>query len=203
MSKVLYIKANSKPEGESRTFMISDAFIEAYREAHPDDEIVTIDLYKEDIRFIDYHDMDEMFGPNKLTDEHRKHPIARYAYEFAEADKYVVAAPMWNLGVPAILKAYFDYVSISGITFKYTSGGPIGLLNGKKAINIVTRGGDYTEEQNIAFEFTDSFVKAIMAFYGVLDYTSIAADNTDVSSKDPVGCVNRAIEKAIEVAKTF
>ncbi len=31
MSKILYIKANPKPEGESRTFTVSDAFIETYK----------------------------------------------------------------------------------------------------------------------------------------------------------------------------
>ena len=49
MSKVLYIKANAKLDGESRTFKISDAFVQAYRKSHPHDEIITLDLYKERI----------------------------------------------------------------------------------------------------------------------------------------------------------
>ena len=35
MSKVLYIKANIKPEGQSRTFRISDEFVESYKKQHP------------------------------------------------------------------------------------------------------------------------------------------------------------------------
>ena len=31
MSKVLYIKANIKQEGESRTFKVSDSFVEEYK----------------------------------------------------------------------------------------------------------------------------------------------------------------------------
>lgn len=31
MNKVLYIKANAKPEGKSRTFKISDVFIDEYK----------------------------------------------------------------------------------------------------------------------------------------------------------------------------
>ena len=50
---------------------------------------------------------------------------------------------MWNLSIPAILKAYIDYVSVVGITFKYTSKGPVGILKNKKAIYIVARGGEY------------------------------------------------------------
>ena len=38
MSKVLYIKANIKPEGQSRTFKISDKFIEEYKLQNPEDE---------------------------------------------------------------------------------------------------------------------------------------------------------------------
>lgn len=51
MSKILYVKANAKPEGVSRTFKVSDSFVKAYKELHPDDEIITLDLYKEDLRW--------------------------------------------------------------------------------------------------------------------------------------------------------
>ncbi len=57
MSKVLMIKANLKPEGHSRTFEISDAFIKEYKEAHPEDEIVTLDLYKEGVQFLQPEDL--------------------------------------------------------------------------------------------------------------------------------------------------
>lgn len=53
MSFVLYIKANAKNEGESRTFRVSDSFIEAYKSSHPKDKVITLDLYKEGIGF--YH----------------------------------------------------------------------------------------------------------------------------------------------------
>jgi FMN-dependent NADH-azoreductase len=65
----------------------------------------------------------------------------KYAYQFAEADKYIIAAPFWNLSFPAILKAYIDYICVTGITFKYTAEGPVGLGQGKKAVHIVARGG--------------------------------------------------------------
>lgn len=43
-------------------------------------------------------------------DESRNHPVLKYSYQVLEADKYVFAEPLWNLGVPAILKAYIDYI---------------------------------------------------------------------------------------------
>ena len=57
MSKVLYIKANVKPEGQSRTFKVSDKFIEEYKLQNPEDEIVTLDLYEENIDFLKGEDL--------------------------------------------------------------------------------------------------------------------------------------------------
>lgn len=58
MSKVLYIKANIKEEGQSRTFQVSDYFVEMYKKNHPEDEIITLDLYKEGIGFLRPQDLD-------------------------------------------------------------------------------------------------------------------------------------------------
>ena len=85
MSKVLYIKANIKKEGESRTFKVSDYFIEEYKKNNPGDEVIELDLYKENIDFLRPDDLNGIFGPK--TEESRNHPILKYAYQFAEADK--------------------------------------------------------------------------------------------------------------------
>jgi FMN-dependent NADH-azoreductase len=201
MSKVLYIKANVKPEGVSRTFKISDKFVEQYREQNPNDELITLDLYKEGIGFLKGEDLNSVFGPK--TDESRKHPILKYAYQFAEADKYIIAAPMWNLSIPAILKAYIDYVCVTGITFKYTAEGPVGLCQGKKAVHIVTRGGGYSEGPAAAYEMGDRYLRTIFGFFGITDFTTISADKLDVIGEDVEAIVKNAIEKAEEKAKNF
>lgn len=201
MSKVLYIKANAKLEGESRTFKISDGFIEAYKQSHPGDEVITLDLYKEGIGMLSANDINSIFGPKNK--ESRNHPILKYAYEFAEVDKYVIAEPLWNLSVPAILKAYIDYISVSGITFQYTAEGPVGLCKGKKAINISTRGGEYSKEPNSSYEMGDRYLRTIFAFFGIMDFTTIAADGLDVIGNDVSAIVGNAIKDAKEKAKSF
>jgi FMN-dependent NADH-azoreductase len=201
MSKVLYIKANAKPEGTSRTFKIADSFIEAYKESHPEDEIITLDLYKEGIGLLSEEDINSVFGPK--TAESKNHPILKYAYQFAEADKYVVAEPMWNLNIPAILKAYIDYICVTGITFKYTAEGPVGLCQGKKAVNISARGGEYSVEPFSAFEMGDRYLRTIFGFLGITDFTTISADALDVIGNDVNGIVQNAVNTAKEIAKNF
>lgn len=201
MKKVLYIKANVKPEGESRTYKISDAFVEEYKKNNPEDEIITLDLYKENIDFLKEKDLETVFGPK--NEESRNHPILRYAYEFVDADKYIVSAPMWNLSIPAILKAYIDYVSVSGITFKYTARGPVGLCQDKKAIFISSRGGDYSNEITSNFEMGERYIKTIFTFFGITDFKSIAAENLDVQGIDVNDILDKTKKEAKEMAKEF
>ncbi len=198
MSKVLYIKANIKNEGESRTFKVSDSFVEEYKRNNPEDEIITLDLYKENIDFLRADDLGKLFGPK--DEESKNNSILKYAYEFAVADKYIIAAPMWNLSFPAILKAYIDYVSVSGITFKYTAEGPVGLLNNKKAVHIVSRGGAY---DNSPYEMGDRYLRTILGFFGIKDIETIAIDNLDVIGVNVEEKVEEGIEKATSLAKKF
>ena len=198
MSKVLYVKANIKNEGESRTFKVSDSFVEEYKKNNPEDEIITLDLYKENIDFLRADDLGKLFGPK--DEESKNNSILKYAYQFADADKYIIAAPMWNLSFPAILKAYIDYVSVSGITFKYTAEGPVGLLNNKKAVHIVSRGGGY---DNSPYEMGDRYLRTILGFFGIKDIETIAIDNLDVIGVNVKEKVKEGIEKAISLAKKF
>ncbi len=201
MSKVLYIKANAKPEGQSRSFAVSDAFIEEYKKNNPNDEITTLDLYKEEIDFLSGEDIADVFGPK--TEESKNHPILKYAYQFLEADKYVVAAPFWNLGLPAILKAYIDYICVTGITFKYTENGPVGLCTDKKAIHIVARGGHYLEGPATGFEMGDRYLRVLFGFLGIVDFETVPVEGVDVVGADVEAIVAKATKRAKEIAENF
>ncbi len=132
-----------------------------------------------------------------LDNEVRKH-----AKLFAECEKYIFAAPMWNLSIPSILKAYFDYVSYVGITFKYTENGPMGLLSDKprKAMHIVTRGGMYSEGVAKEFELGDKYIRTILGFLGVGDVQTLALENTNVLQGEDL---QQAIYKSHNEAKEF
>lgn len=201
MNKVLYIKANIKPEGQSRTFQVADGFIEEYRRLNPEDEIITLDLYKENIDFLRPEDLAAVFG--EKTPESRNHPILKYAYQMAEVDKVVVATPMWNLGVPAIVKAYFDYVSVTGITFKYTAQGPVGICKADKALIVSGRGGDYSSEIGSQFEMGERYLRTILSFFGIKEIKSIAAENLDVIGVDVEKIISDTITESKEIAKDF
>ncbi len=201
MSKILYVKADAKPAEESRTFKISDCFIEEYKKLHPSDEVVLLDLYKEEIAPLPYGKINELHTP--ADGAGHNHPILKYAYQFLEADKFVIAAPFWNLSIPAILKAYIDYITVTGITFKYTANGPVGLCTGKKVVHITSRGGVYSAEPMSSYEMGDRYLRTILGFLGVTDFTTIAADGLDVVGNDVNAILNDSITSAKEIVKGF
>ncbi len=201
MSKVLYIKANSKPEGTSKTFKVSDEFIAAYKQHNPNDEITVLNLYDEDIHFLTGGDIESVFGPK--DESSTAHPILKYAYQFLEADKYVIAAPFWNLGLPSILKAYIDYICVTGITFKYTEAGPVGLCTGRKAVHIVSRGGHYMEGPATGFEMGDRYLRVLFGFLGIVEFSTIAIEGVDIVGADVDAIIARSIKQCHVLAEDF
>ncbi len=200
MAKVLYIK--SSPKGEfSNTNRISDAFINKYKESNPSDEVITLELNELDLKFLSGADLADTFG--EKTEASKEHPILKYAYQFLEADKYVFSTPMWNLSFPAVVKAYLDYICVVGITFKYTEHGPVGLCENKKAIHITSRGGDYSNEYTAPLESGDKYLKILLNFLGVKDYTTVAADALDVATNDKEQIIADTIEKANSLVENF
>ena len=93
--------------------------------------------------------------------------------ELAAADVIVIGLPMYNFGVPSTLKAYFDHVARAGVTFRYTASGPEGLLRGKRAYVIATRGGRYAGTSS---DLQSAFVRQFLGFIGITDVEFIYAE---------------------------
>lgn len=131
------------------------------------------------------------------------HPILNYARQFAQADKYVIAEPMWNLSVPAILKAYIDYISVPDITFAFTEEGTRGLLYDRKAINISSRGGIYPKEMGARVEMGDSYLRKAFALFGIVKYQTLYLEGADIKKFDQEILLQQALEDAGRRALTF
>ncbi|HEX3015240.1 MAG TPA: FMN-dependent NADH-azoreductase, partial [Desulfobacteria bacterium] len=175
MAKVLYITANPKPVNDSFCLSAGQAFLDAYRQANPNDEVIPLDLYKMNIPLIDadvfsgWGKLQQGTAFEQLTAEEKKvvGDINQLCDQFVQADKYIFVTPMWNLGIPPKMKAYIDTICIAGKTFKYTESGPVGLMTAKKAVHIQARGGVYSEGPATGFEFGDRYIKALLTFLGV------------------------------------
>ncbi|MCY9656468.1 FMN-dependent NADH-azoreductase [Paenibacillus chondroitinus] len=210
MATVLYITAHPLDPEESFSLAVGKEFIEAYREANPTDEVVHLDLYKENIP---QFDADVLRGWEKLRSglsfnqlsEAEQSKVARLdaiVDQYVAADKYVYVSPMWNFSIPPVLKAYTDATSIPGKTFKYTKNGPEGLLSGKKALHIQASGSVYSEGPLAEVEMGYTYLKKILQFYGIQSMEAIFVEGTASSERAPA-IKEKAIAHAKEVAKRF
>ncbi|CAM2850736.1 FMN-dependent NADH-azoreductase [Hathewaya histolytica] len=211
MAKLLYINSNPKPEEKSYSLTVGNAFIDAYKEVNPEDEVITLDLYKMDIPLIDedtfsaWYKFEEGLSFEELTSKEQKNITNMNVIleQFLSADKYVFVTPLWNFSVPPMMKAYIDNVCIAGKTFKYTENGPVGLLTGKKAIHIQSRGGVYSKSPASDVEMGDKYMDTVLGFIGINDRASIIIEGVNSMADKAEVIKENAMSRAREVAKTF
>lgn len=96
--------------------------------------------------------------------------------ELRAADVIVIGAPMYNFGLATSLRAWFDHVIRAGETFSYEDGALKGLLLGKRAIVVESRGGHYTAAPSSAADFQEPYLRHLLGFIGVVDVTFLRAE---------------------------
>lgn len=95
------------------------------------------------------------------------------------ADVITVVYPVWWASMPAILKGYIDRVFANGFAFKNGENGPMGLLEGKKAILFSTTGfpSEIYEKIGMHSAMKQTTDKSIFEFCGieVIDHVFLGA----------------------------
>lgn len=208
MANVLFVKANSRPAEQAVSVQLYDAFLASYKETHPQDEVVELDLFAENLPYYDTDKINGMFKLGKgleLTAEEQAatNLVNKYLNQFLAADKVVFAFPLWNFTVPAVLHTYLDYLSQAGKTFRYTAEGPVGLLTDKKVTLLNARGGVYSEGPAAAVEMSVKYVQTILGFWGVQDITTVIVEGHNQFPDKAKEIIAEGIQKATTVAAAF
>lgn len=178
MSKVLFVKANDRPAEQAVSVKMYETFLNAYKSAHPDDEVTELDLFAAELPYYGNKAITAIYKQGQgfpLTEEEKKLAdlIESYMQQFLAADKVVFAFPLWNFTVPAPLVTYISYLAQAGRTFKYTAEGPVGLAGDKKVVLLSARGGDYSNEFMAAMEAANRFVASSIGLWGIQPETIV------------------------------
>jgi len=130
---------------------------------------------------------------------------ARSTFErFAAADEYLFTVPMWNHGIPYILKQLIDVVSQPGMIFGFDPvNGYTGLLENKRAAVVYT-GAVYGPGRGPGFgsDFQQPFFEDWLRWAGVDDIRTIAF-RPNLATADPEPGRRAAHARAAEVARGF
>ena len=108
--------------------------------------------------------------------------------ELRDADVIVIGVPMYNFSIPSTLRAYFDHIARSGITFRYTESGPEGLIKGKKTYVVVTRGGVYEPTADTQ----TSYLRQFLSFIGLTDLEFVYAEGLSLGADSQERSLNAA-----------
>lgn len=201
MENLLFINACVRGE-RSRTLKLARRFLDAYRAAHPDTVITERDLcaarlqpqYPEVLA-----ERDALWSAGKL-----EQPMFEPAWQFAAADKLVIAAPFWDMSFPAILKIYLERISVTNITFGYDAdGNSVGLSRADKLLLITTRGGNFSLPETEWMESGARHLKALCAMYGIPDFQLLCAEGLDDIRNDKAAILARAMQEAEAMAARF
>ncbi|HEX6232111.1 MAG TPA: NAD(P)H-dependent oxidoreductase [Jiangellaceae bacterium] len=206
MSTFLHISAS--PRGAaSESLALADVLVSAYLEANPEDVVEHWDLW--DGSLPDFgpnaaHAKMAVFGGQEFTAEQaaKWHEIESTFARFNRADRYLFSVPMWNAGVPYILKQFIDVVSQPGMIFGFDpEQGYSGLLEGKRAAVIYTS-GVYGEGRGPAFgnDFQVPYFEDWLRWAGVTDIETVHF-RPNLATNDAEAGRHAAQDRAREVAK--
>ena len=145
MGTLLHVSAS--PRGASSdSHTLVGAFLSTHRRAHPDVAVEELDLFDGKLpafgRLAAEAKMAAWGGGQPSAEQQGEWDAARAVFDrFAAADAYLFSVPMWNAGVPYVLKQWIDIISQPGWLFSFTPDvGYSGLIRAKKAAVIYTSG---------------------------------------------------------------
>ncbi|GAA4971839.1 FMN-dependent NADH-azoreductase [Kineococcus glutinatus] len=205
MSRLLHLSAS--PRGSlSESLALAATFLDTYRELNPLDDVDTFDLWDGTL---------PAFGPDaaaaKMTvfaggvpegAEARAWQRAVDTFErFDSYDRYLFSVPMWNAGVPYVLKQFIDVVSQPGMVFGFDPvDGYTGLLTGKKAVTLYTSAvWGPGRPATFGSDFQAPFLRDWLAWTGITDVEEVHL-RPNLATADAATARAAAHERAREAA---
>lgn len=174
----------SSPRGTaSFSIKLGNALVEKLTAANPESSVTTHNLVATPFPHLEEVHLNSFYTPlenhtPELTEaiKHSDDAIA----ELQDADVIVIGVPMYNFGIHSTLKAWIDHVARAGKTFRYGENGPEGLVKGKKVYLAISSGGVYSEGPMKAYDFTESYLRAVLGFLGMVDVAAFRVEGVNM-----------------------
>jgi len=171
---------------------LADEYVALWRTRHPKGQVIVRDFARDPVPHLSAEEFQSFIvAPAQRSVAQR----AAVAYsdtlidEIKRADVIVLALPMYNFGIPSMLKAYFDHIARAGVTFRYTEKGPEGLLAGKKVVAFATRGGRYA---GTPCDTQTPFVRDFLRWLGITDVQFVYAESLNMGEASKQAALQRA-----------
>ncbi len=166
MDKIIVLNGCVRKE-MSRTLSLAKEIIKNFKNAN----IEWIDIQKLGFQPVDYETY-------ILRSVGKCNPsVIKHAKKVQAADIIILVSPIWEMSVPAMVKTFFENISIPEITFRPVKDTCKGNCKARKMIFITTRGMNvkpYSELDGAAGE-----LKALCSLWGIYEFEEVALNNCD------------------------
>lgn len=181
---------------ESRTRRLTEAFLSAFRETHPEAEVETVRLEELDLKPFTPAALDERDALASVGAFDA--PVFDLARQFRRADKIAAAAPFWDLSFPAVMRTYIEYISANGLCYHYEADGCHGDCRADR-LAYLTTGGDFEKPESLGVLYW----KQLSAMFGVPRFDHVFAGGLDVDPAKAPALLESACEQARALGRSF
>ncbi len=205
MKKLLYITANTKPEQLSSSRTVGRALVNCLQQKNPDLQVEELDLYTTSLPVLQHYyfsGRSTLISSDRILQlpAHEQADLAqinRLCDQFVDADGYVLAAPMWSLSYPAVVKQYLDAILMAGKTIAFEDQKPYGLLNDRPRtfVYVQSSGGALPWLLRPVLNKGMSYVEDIMGFIGIERFFPLLVDGTGTTDKERMEALEKAMGK--------
>jgi FMN-dependent NADH-azoreductase len=206
MTKLLYLQASPR-KSDSKSRQIATAYLDALRAVNPHIEVDILDLWDTELPVFDGDKAAAKMNVIKGAGQDRAgqsawDEIVAIAGRFTSADRYLIASPMWNSGIPYRLKHFIDLVHQPGILWSLDpQKGYRGLLTGKHATLALTSGvyADGVAEPAFGVDHHAAYLRMWLNQAGIQEVDELRFQPTMLTD-NPTGDLAKALEDAEKLA---
>lgn len=203
--RTLIINAHPLPsEASSYSNRLQNAFVAEFKAKFDASELEILNLADEFIPTLDAQ-MLSVWAKNSngeaLNENERKiaDSQTRLLAQFKRCKRVVIATPLHNFNITSKLKDYIDNIFIAKETFKYVTGGSVGLMtDGRKVLLLQASGGLYSQNdpKYSPMELSRIYIKGVFVdFMGFDSFDIVRAEGTAVSAVDKDAMIADAVAK--------
>jgi len=195
MKTILYITSSvrsfkeEETQHQSITRLLGERFLEQFRLRYHDVEIIHRNLSIDPPSFLTQEFIAAAFEKAELTSEQKAvlKMSDQYIEEIKQANIIVIASPMYNYGMPAVLKAWFDQVIRVNKTFSFDlarGDEPLEPILSGKSLVLLASWGEFNfrkGENKYHLNHLSSHIEQLAPYLGAEQFFEIASEYQEFS----------------------